>query len=163
MKRNLTVTLLILLFFVLDNVLIPFLSIKGYIPSLLLVFCISYAINNGRWEGLWIGVVAGILQDIFFFNGFGINALANMLICILAGEVGRNIFKDKALIPVISTFVLSLIKGIIVYTILYLSHQYTRGRIILYSSLYNMFISIFMYPYVYKLCRKDFMKKDWKF
>ena len=71
--------LISLVLLILDNSLIPFLAIKGAYPSLLFVFAIAYSIINGRSEAVVIGVISGLMQDIFFYNGFGINALINML------------------------------------------------------------------------------------
>lgn len=51
-----------------------------------------------------MGVVSGILQDIFFFNGFGVNSLLNLFLCLLASFIGAGIIKTKRLIPVISAF-----------------------------------------------------------
>jgi rod shape-determining protein MreD len=141
----------------------PFLAIKTIYPSLLLVFCICYSIVNGKWEGLWLGVFCGVLQDTYFINGFGINALVNMIICIIAGFIGENIFKKKSLIPIGSCFVLSLLKCAILVLILYLNAIYTGIRDIFFISLYNMVISIIMYKKVYKLCAKEYMQRRWKF
>ena len=97
MKKILTVFLLTIILLILDNSVVPFLGIIGIYPSLLFVFIICYSIINDSWEGLWIGVVAGSLQDIYFANVFGVNALTNMIICVLAGQIGVNILKEKSI------------------------------------------------------------------
>jgi rod shape-determining protein MreD len=148
---------------VLDNVLMPFCAIYGYYPSLVFVFIICYSIINGKWEGLWIGVAVGILQDIYFVDGFGINAFTNMITCVIAGEVGKNIFEEKPLIPVISILFISMLKGVMIYLLLYFVGQQSDIRNMLFSGLYNMIISIFMYRKIYKLCQKEYMKREWKF
>jgi rod shape-determining protein MreD len=163
MKKILTLFFICVLFFILDNTLVPFFAVRGYFPSLLLVFVIFYSINNGSWEGLWIGIFSGVLQDLYFFNGFGINAFSNMLICTAAGFIGIGIFKEKGLIPVISSFVLTLAKGIIVYVILYIAKTHTPFENILYNSIYSMVVSIFMYRFIYRLCSKEYMQRKWSF
>lgn len=163
MRKILTVTLLCVLFLILDNTLVPFFSIKGYFPSLLLLFAIFYAVINGAYEGIWIGVFSGLLQDLYFFNGFGVNAFTNMLVCTAAGYIGVSIFKEKSLIPIISSFFLTLAKGILVFAILYVAKVYTNFDHLLYNSIYSMVISVFMYRWIYKLCQKEYMKKKWSF
>jgi rod shape-determining protein MreD len=163
MKKIFTLVFLCVLFFVLDNTLIPFFAIRGYYPSLLLIFCLFFSIINGSWEGLWIGVFAGLLQDLYFFNGFGINAFSNMLICSAAGFIGIGIFKERSLIPIVSSFALAIVKGIIVFVILYIAKIYTPFENILYSSLYSLVASIFMYRWVYRLCAKEYMQRKWSF
>jgi rod shape-determining protein MreD len=151
------------LFLILDSTLVPFFAIRGYYPSLLLLFAIFYSIINGSWDGLWIGIFSGILQDIYFFNGFGVNAFSNMLICTAAGFIGIGIFKEKSLIPIVSSFALTLGKGIIVYAVLYVAKVYTPFENIIFNSLYSMVVSVFMYKTIYRLCSKEYMQKKWSF
>lgn len=163
MKKILSVGILSILFLIVDNAVIPFIAIKGFYPSLLLVFALSYSIINGKWEGLWIGVFTGVLQDVFFGVGFGINSLTNMLLCVIAGEIGINILKAKSLIPIGSSLILSLLKGLMIIAVLYVFGIYVSFYSVIFTSVYNMVISIFMYKAVYRLCQKDFMQKRWKF
>jgi rod shape-determining protein MreD len=163
MKKIFTLFFLCVLFFVIDNTLVPFFAVRGYFPSILLIFSMFYSIINGSWEGLWIGAFSGLLQDMYFFNGFGINAFSNMLICSAAGFIGIGIFKERSLIPIVSSFVLALVKGIIVFVILYIAKIYTPFESILYNSLYSMAVSIFMYRWVLRLCKKEYMQRKWSF
>jgi rod shape-determining protein MreD len=128
-----------------------------------MVFVICYSIVNGTWEGIWIGAFSGLLQDIYFTNGIGINALVNMTVCIVAGIIGNNIFKEKRLIPVISCFFLSLMKGILLLLILYINGIYINITDIFFIAIYNMFVCLLIYKKVFKLCEKDYMQKRWKF
>jgi rod shape-determining protein MreD len=163
MKKIFTLFLLCVLFLVLDNTLVPFFAIRGSYPSLLLIFVIFFSVINGSWEGVWAGILSGLLQDVYFFGSFGINAFSNMLICTAAGFIGVGIFKEKGLIPVVSTFALTLIKGIIVFVILYIAKVHTPLDNILYNSLYSMIVSVFMYRWVYRLCQKEYMQRKWSF
>ena len=163
MKKIFITGLLIILFFILDNTLIPFLAINNYAPNILFVFIICFSIINGKWQGLWVGVFAGILQDIFYYNAFGINSLLNMLVCLVAGEIGVNIFKNKRLIPMLSTFGLSIVKGFGIFVILLVLGRHTDIKNVLYCAIYEMVICLIIYKSIYKLYHKNFMRKDWKF
>ena len=163
MKKIVTLFSIILLLLVVDNSIVPFLSIKGFIPSFLFVFIINYSIINGSWEGLWLGALSGLLQDVYFYNVLGINAFTNMICCVIAGYIGINIFKEKLLIPVASSFVLSVFKGLITFVLLYIIKINMPLRNIFVNSLYNMFVSIIAYRFIFKLCSKDFMERKWKF
>ena len=161
--KKIVLGLLCILFLILDNTLIPFLAIETYYPSLLFAFIICYSIVNGKVEGLIIGVVTGLLQDLYFSGAFGINALANMLTCVLAATIGEGIFKEKRLIPVASSFFITAIKGIMVFVLLYLTGQQGDIMAVVYISFYTMVVTIFIYKRVYNLSQKSFMKRDWKF
>lgn len=163
MKRVGTVVLILILLTILDNSLMPFLSIKHIYPSLVFIFVVFYSIINGNVSAVYVGVFSGLLQDVYIMNGIGINMFINMVICLIAAEIGKNIFKDKSVIPIITCFGLSILKGILMFIILYLVGQRFYVNTILYVSLYNMIISILIYKKVYRLCQKDFMIKKWRF
>ncbi|OFI07228.1 rod shape-determining protein MreD [Clostridium acetireducens DSM 10703] len=152
-----------ILFSILDNTCVPFFAIKGFYPSLLFVFVICYSIINESWEGIWIGVTAGLLQDIYFNSSFGMNLFTNMIIGIIAGYIGKNIFKQKGLIPIVACFFLSILKGLLILVILYINKISISFASIFFSSIYNMIIGIFMYKFMYKLCEKPYMQRKWKF
>lgn len=161
--KKLTLIVLCILFLILDNTVMPFFSVSGSYGSLLFVFVISYSFINDYKDAIIIGVFSGLLQDLYMFNGIGLNALTNMLLCILACKIGENIFKEKRLIPVISTFFLGLLKGVIIFSILYVLKIKMDIMPILINSIYSIVLSFFIYKRVYKLCEKPFMKKQWKF
>lgn len=163
MKRVLVLIFLSLLLLILDNAVVPFFAIKGFYPSLLFLFAVCYSIVNGTWEALWFGIFTGVLQDVYFFNGFGVNTLLNMLICVAAAIIGGNIFKEKSLIPIAACFVLSLLKGVFITGILYTVGQNVQLSSVLFNSIYGFILSIFIYRWVYKLCQKQYMQINWKF
>lgn len=163
MKKYLDLALIIFILFILDNSIMPLISIGGYYPSLLFVFLCSYSIINGSFEGVILGAAAGILQDIYFVNIFGINAFANIFIGALGGYIGKNLFKERIAIPAVSIFAMSFIKGIIVVLILYIFNQDFNLFNIIFSSLYNMIIAFVTYYKIYKFTNRDYMKKDWNF
>lgn len=162
MKRVVVVLLCVFLL-IIDNTLLPFFAVKGFYPSALLIFIIFYSINNDHWGAIKIGVFAGLLQDLYFCQVVGINPLFNMFICLAAVEVGENIFREKALIPVFSVFILALIKGILVFAMLFILRIKTEFQASLYIAIYTMVLSILLYKPIYRLLQKPFMKKEWKF
>ena len=163
MKRILTLVFLCILFLILDNTLMPLLKIHGAYPSLIFTFALCYSIVSSPKDALIIGVFTGMLQDLYFFNGFGINMLCNMLVCVAASNIGKNIFIEKSLVPILSSFVLSLAKGLVVFSLLFTIKQNTDVEVILYQALCNLIACIFMYKFTYKLSKKEHMKKEWRF
>lgn len=149
--------------FIIDSSIMPFLSIKGGTGSFLFTFIICYSIINGSWEALAIGVFAGVFQDVYMVKGLGINALTNMIICLIAAKIGEGIFKEKRFIPVIITIFGSMARGIVIFALLYIARQQSDLAGLFWASIYNGVISIFMYKRVFKLMQKPFMKKEWNF
>lgn len=162
MKRVVLILISVLLF-ILDNSFMPFLAIKGAYPSLLFIFAISYSIINGYWEAIFIGILSGVLQDIYFFNGFGINCFINMTLCLLSAKIGESIFKEKKLIPTIVAFIFSIVKGLLIFAILYILGKSAEIYNLLYIAVYNTIILLILYKRVYKLSEKNYMKREWNF
>lgn len=148
---------------ILDNSLVPFFSIKGAYPSLLFTFAIGYSITNGKEKAIFVGVVSGILQDVFFFNGFGINSLLNLLLCLLASFIGDGIVKNRRLIPVVSIFCITILKYTGIYFIFYLLHidmQFSKSIIM---ATYNGVAMLFVYKLVMNVYDDEYSKQRWRF
>ena len=157
MKRLVLIIISIILL-IIDNSLAPFLAIKGAYPSLVFVFSIGYSIINGKYEGALIGSATGLLQDIFFGNVFGVNALLNMFCCFLAGVVGEGIWREKKLIPTITIFFGTILKFLGVYIIFFflkIDMEFLRG---IYVALYNSVIMFLTYGLIIKLSQIEFEK-----
>jgi rod shape-determining protein MreD len=161
-KRIVLITVSIILL-ILDNALAPFIAIKGAWPSLLFIFAISYSVINGKREGVLIGVISGLLQDIFFYKLLGVNALINMLCCLGAGFVGEGIWRDKKLVPVITIFVGTILKYLgvfIIFSAFHISMSFLRGGI---TALYNSIIMLLAYKTILKFFDREDMRKAWRF
>jgi rod shape-determining protein MreD len=148
---------------ILDNSLVPFFSIKGACPSLLFVFAIAYSLINGKEEATFIGATSGILQDIFFFHGFGVNSLLNLLLCLLASFIGEGIVKNKRLIPVVSIFCITMMKYMGVFAIFYLSDIHIQFSRSIIMGIYNGVVMFFAYKVVMNIYDDKYSKQRWRF
>lgn len=148
---------------ILDNSFVPFFAVKGSYPSLLFTFAIAYSLINGKKKATFIGAFSGILQDIFFFQGFGINSLLNLLLCLLASIIGDSILKNKRLIPVISMFVLTIIKYIGIIIIFYFLNMDIDFSKSIFMSIYNSIIMLLGYGLVMKVSNEEYTKHKWRF
>lgn len=148
---------------ILDNSLIPFFSIKGIYPSLLFVFAIAYSLVNTKENAVFIGIVSGVLQDIFLFNGFGINSLINLLLCFSASFIGAGIIKNKRLIPVVSMFFITIIKYITIFLIFYLMNIKIDVSNSIIMGIYNGAIMFFAYKFVLNIYDDEYSKQRWRF
>ena len=162
MKKWILILISIVLL-ILDNSFMPFLAIKGAYPSLLFIFAIAYSIIFGKKEAVIIGVISGLMQDIYFFGGFGINALVNMLICLLAAFIGENIYRDKRLVPTIATIFLYILKVFAVLAILKIVGKSIDLKVGIYSSIYSSIIMFLGYNFVLRLYDKNFENESWRF
>lgn len=160
--KKVIVILISILLLILDNSFSPFIAVKGAAPSLLFIFAVGYSIIYGKEEAVFIGVVSGLLQDIYFFNGFGINLLLNMLICFCAGVIGEGIWRERRLIPVISTFIASIIKYYLVMFIFYFMNIKIDSFRGISIAVYNSLLMIVFYGFAYKIATRDNKQKSWR-
>ena len=163
MKKRIILILMSTILLILDNTFSPFISIRGAWPSFLFIFSIAYSIINGRKEGIIIGVISGLLQDIFFFQGLGVNALVNMLCCFIAGIIGDGIWREKRLIPIITIFIATILKVLGIYVILYFMNQNVDLLRGIKTALYNSVIMLFSYGVILKFFEREDMRKAWRF
>lgn len=161
-KKILLIVICILLFIV-DNSIMPFFGIAGVYPSLLFVFVILVSTINGYWDAVILGSISGILQDIYFTHVFGVNALVNLLLCVLAAYIGDTIIKNRIIVPVGTVAGLTAVKFIIILLLgstLAINVTIENGVIM---TIYNFVMAIVMYSWVARISDKNLMKKRWGF
>jgi rod shape-determining protein MreD len=83
--------LAILALLLLQTTFVPFLSISGFLPDLLLIWVVYIAVTRGQLEATVTGFAVGLLQDVIAIQFFGLTALAKTL----AGFVGGYFFNEN--------------------------------------------------------------------
>lgn len=142
-----------LVYFMLQVMFIPKISILGIFPSILLVYLISYAILRNKYEGVLLGGFIGGLLDLHVSLVFGTNILIFALIGYLFGKLNKNFYRESY------SFIFMIFLGTVMYGILwYLRLVFILKDInlinfllkfIMPESLYNILISLFIYPLMY--------------
>ena len=150
---------------ILDNSLLPSFSIYGAYPSLLFTFAITYSLLKKKNDALFIGILSGVLQDVYFFNGFGINCFINMLLCIAASAIGDSIVKNKRIIPVVSMFFITMIKFAALFIILYfIDMSFGLGVVrMIIISVENAIITFIIYNYLSRKIEENGSDQQWRF
>jgi rod shape-determining protein MreD len=79
MERYLRAAGTVVALLVLQTTFIPFLSLGGVVPDLLLIWVVTFALVRGQMEGALGGFVVGLLEDLLTTQFFGLAALAKTL------------------------------------------------------------------------------------
>lgn len=162
--KKLILALICIILLIIDNSIMPFIAIQGYYPSILFCFIIIFSLINGKWDAVYVGTISGLLQDVYFFNGFGINALINLLLCYIAAVIGESIFKNKRLMPILISFVATIVKYGAIFIILYfLKIKFNVSKMMIIMAIYNLIFTFLIYNRVYKLSNNNIMKEQWNF
>ncbi len=114
MRQHLIILLLLLLCFIIQTTLLPFLAVYNISPDFILIFVTAISMLNGQWEGMIFGIIAGILMDIFYSPIFGIYSLIYATIGFFVGKISKNIFKENPFAALLFTISDSVYKGIVV-------------------------------------------------
>ncbi len=105
MERYLRTSLVALLLLLLQTTVIPFLSLSGFLPDLLLIWVVFIAIRRGQVEAALSGFVVGCLQDLTTIQFFGLAALAKTI----AGFAAGYFFNENRTEETLSTYRFALI------------------------------------------------------
>lgn len=70
---------------ILQTTFIPFLSIAGFLPDLLLIWVVYVAVRYGQMEATITGFLVGLLQDAVSMQFFGLGALTKTIAGFSAG------------------------------------------------------------------------------
>jgi len=85
MEHYVRSTLAILVLLLLQTTFVPFLSINGFLPDVLLIWVVYIAVTRGQMEATIAGFAVGLLQDAVAIQFFGLSALTKTLAGFVAG------------------------------------------------------------------------------
>lgn len=120
MKRVITLGILIVICFVLQTSLFPYIEIGGAAPNLLLILTVSFGLMRGRREGMLVGFFCGFLYDVYFSYAIGPFMILYMVIGYCNGFFHRLYLVEDVLLPVIVILFDDLIFNFATYVVFFL-------------------------------------------
>ncbi|NLY38835.1 MAG: rod shape-determining protein MreD, partial [Firmicutes bacterium] len=109
-----------------------------------------------------LGLGFGFLQDVIFGSALGFFAMAKMLLGYGAGLLGRELYQDQLAAPALLVFADTLTHELILHLLVNqfigvgLPVEWSLSRLFIPKALYNMLLSLFIYPLLYRLyCRQQ--------
>jgi rod shape-determining protein MreD len=117
MEHYVRSTLAILVLLLLQTTFVPFLSIGGFLPDLLLIWVVYVAVSRGQLEAIITGFAVGLLQDVVTMQFFGLCALTKTI----AGFTAGYFFNDNLTEQTLGSyrFLLIILFSSFVHDILY--------------------------------------------
>ena len=153
MRKNIVITLMIIICFTLQNILFRTITFSGIGPNLLIVLTSSFGFMRGKKSGMVIGFFSGLLIDIFFGNALGFYSLIYMYIGYANGAFNKIFYPQDIKLPLFLIAGSDLVYSIATYALLFL----LRGRfhidfyflnIILPEMVYTIAVTIVLYPII---------------
>lgn len=152
LKRIITLTILIIINFVLQSTVFGFHSLGTVTPNLLLILTMSFGLMRGRKEGLLVGAFCGLLVDTFFSNILGPYMLLYMFIGYINGVFHRNYMIEDVLLPFIVIIVDDFLFNTLIYIVSFLLKNKTDyGQYVLHVILPEMLCTALLTVIIYKL------------
>jgi len=149
---RLIVTLIeILLCFLLQTSLFPFLRISGVVPNCLLILVVTIAYTRGQIPAITTAFLSGILLDLCFSETVGFCAVIYMIVAFLAGYANKIYYGRDYFVPGALIFAGEFIYSFLYYVLFFL----LRGKLELHTyfintilprMLYTVLLSLLLYP-----------------
>ena len=150
------VTLVLVTAAILQTSLLPFLSMSGFRPDLLLLVTIAFALRDGLLSGLRIGFAAGVLVDLLLNESpVGLTALVFVGIAYAVGVARPFLAPDSWTAPVILSVTGTLV-GVAGYGLLsaVLAEDAIAVGLIVQASLVSAIYALLLAPIVFGLVRR---------
>ncbi len=141
MKRRSITFVIILICFLLESSIFHRLSFAMIKPNLLIVVTSSFGFMRGRKEGMFVGVISGMLIDLFWGSTLGFNMLVYAVIGYMNGTFQRMFYDDDVKLPIVLIGTSELIYGLITYVCVYM----LRGDFAFFTHLINIILPELVY------------------
>ncbi len=161
--RKLVILITAVFFLIIDQTVIPFLSIYGFYASVLFTFFALFSLKSDYEDAILVAVITGVLQDIYFPYGFGLHTLLNLFIFLGLSKIGVTLKEGRKVLPMIFVTLAHAVKTLVIILLLKglgISVDYMSMVMI---PLYALILSVLLYKSVYHFERIPIIKKEWKF
>lgn len=159
LRNGLIIVLTIIAAFIIQTSILPALSIGQIKPNLMLIVVTSYSFFLGDQRGIFVGCLAGIVQDIFYGQVLGLTGIIYALIGYVCGKFKKFLYVEDLSFPLLMIAIADLAYGFLNYVFLFLvrNRLYLRAFIrttVLPEMLYTVILGIVVYPLLSLLYRK---------
>lgn len=159
MKRIIINILLMILAFTVQNGVFPLIPFLSASPNLLLILTFSYGFIYGKDVGMFYGLFAGILLDLFYSGPFGFYTLLFINIGYFNGIFTKYYYDDYITMPLILSLVNELVYNSYIYIFRFLIRSrldlfYYLKEIIIPETIFTTVTTLLLYRFFLFLSRK---------
>lgn len=159
MKKLITNIILIITFIIiyfLQVNLFSWFKIAGVMPNIFIIFILFIGLYYNKVAGTTYGIILGILLDFFIGKKVGVSAIMLGAIGLIGGLFDKNFSKESRFTIMVMVVVSTLIYEIGAYIIGYFIYGYSFEvlsaiKILLIESIYNVILTIILYPLIQNL------------
>lgn len=158
MLRKIVMSILLIIFYLIETTLIEGLSLASITPNLLLILTFVSGFMEGKKSGIWVGFFAGILIDIFYGQLLGFHALIYMYIGYLNGFFHKLFYDEDITLPLLLISGSSFLYNFTFYVLRFLlrnrlDFSFYLTHIMIPELIYTVVVAIILYRPLLKLHR----------
>ncbi len=159
MKRKIITFLIIVICFLLQSTILHSFTFASIYPNLLIIVTSSFGFMRGKKEGMVVGFISGLFQDLFWGNILGYHMLIFTVIGYLNGAFQRLFYDDDIKLPIGLIAASEIIYGMVSYFGLYMlqgdfafiSHLF---HIIIPELVYTILVTLVLYQIILHINKK---------
>lgn len=134
----------------------PFFTIFGVRPNVLIIFILFVGLYTNRIVSLSFAVFLGLMIDFTYSKEIGVTAIMFCIVAYLASYFDKNFSKESRITIIIMVAISTMIYEIGRYFIDSMVVNYEREmiffiKILLIEVVYNVLLTIIMYPLIQKV------------
>lgn len=164
----LIIIFIIVIALVIQSSLLTLLIVSRIIPDLLLIMVVCLAFLWGEKRAVVVGLLAGLIQDIFFGPALGFFCLAKMLAALIAALASYEIYRDQIIGPMLTVFFVTFVHEMVIFALSALFWGNTINffmaveKLFLPKAIYHFVLTMLVYPLFYRAEQKKFFYPSFK-
>lgn len=148
---NILIIITFIIIYLLQVNLFSGLKIAGIMPNIFVIFILFIGLFCNKISVVSYGIAFGILLDLFVGRKIGVSAIMLGAIGLIGGLFDKNFSKESRLTIMAMVVVCTIIYEIGSYVIGYFIYEYdfeifSFMKMLLIESIYNVIITIILYP-----------------
>lgn len=154
--------------FILQTTLFQLFAVRGILPNTALIIVVSYALLRGSRAGAWVGLGAGLLQDIFFSTTLGFYSALFVLLALLLGRSQRDFYRENYLLPILFCSMAACLYETAVYLVGFVFQGtgnlvYFLFRVLLPETVYTAILTVPIYRGLFSINEWLELKEKYKY
>ncbi|MCD8082660.1 MAG: rod shape-determining protein MreD [Clostridiales bacterium] len=150
MRRILFNIILMIVAFTIQNCIFPLIPFLTATPNLLLILTFSFGFIHGKNAGMYYGLLAGILLDLFYSGPFGFYTLLFVNIGYFNGIFTKYYYEDYITLPLFLSLVNELVYNLYIYVLRFLIRNrldifYYAGEIVIPEIIFTTVTTLLIY------------------
>ena len=159
MKKTVTTIIMIITFLIvyfLQTNLFSWFNLVGIKPNLFVILVLIIGLFTGESRGVMLGILFGISLDFFIGKSIGISGIMLGIVGFLGGFLDKNFSKDSRFTMIIMIIISTCLYEVGSYLFNYFINNATIGigtfiKILIVENIFNVFVTIILYPLIVKL------------